>query len=88
MKSAIHAKSSFLIKTGVLAAAIVGMSAPALTFAAEFAYVNSMGEVRTVTAADAMSAIRSAPGIGVHSGVLLLDSQADQDVVGDNVSGT
>ncbi|HYF29019.1 MAG TPA: hypothetical protein VEA36_01475 [Candidatus Paceibacterota bacterium] len=87
MKSATNVNSSFIIKIGVMAAAVLGMSVPALSFAAEYAYVNGAGEVRTVTAADAMAAIRTAPGIGVHSGVLLLDSQADQDVVGDSVSG-
>lgn len=87
MKSARTIEPRFLIKAGILTAVIVGMSVPALSFAAEFAYVNTMGEVRTVTATDALTAIRTAPSIGTHSGVLLLDSEADQEVVGDGVSG-
>jgi hypothetical protein len=44
------------------------------------------GDVRSVTAIDWMTAIRIAPSIHTHSGVLLLDSIADFNMVGDNVA--
>lgn len=67
--------------------ALAALLVPVLTFAASYAYVNTLGEVRTVTADTPTSAIDTAPGIHSRSGVLLLDSQADQDVVGEDVSG-
>jgi len=74
----------YLLGTLALALAL----APAAATAAMYAYVNQDGEVRTVEASDPNTAIRTAPGIHPRSGVMLLDSAADQDVVGDDVSGT
>jgi hypothetical protein len=57
---------------GMLAvAAIAAPTASAL--AATYAYVNTQGEVRTVEAGDPNTAINTAPGIHMRSGVILLD---------------
>lgn len=82
-----QARTSFLFLTGLVIAAFVAMSLPTFAFAATYAYVNTAGEVRIVVADTPMVAISTAPGIGIHSGVLLLNSPADNDVVGDNVLG-
>jgi len=74
----------YLLGTLALAALV---ASPAASYAAMYAYVNQDGEVRTVEAADPNTAIATAPAIDEHSGVLLLDSSADQEVVGDNVGG-
>jgi len=50
---------------------------PSLTNAADYAYVDSQGEVKSVTASDWMTAIAIAPGIAYNSGVYLLKSAAD-----------
>lgn len=79
--------SNRVVIAAIIAAALLLMSIPALSFAATYAYVNQQGEVRTVEAASANSAIMTAPNIDEHSGVLLLDSSTDQEVVGDKVMG-
>lgn len=61
---------------GVAAAAI-----PGLSFAADYAYVNSTGEVMMVTAATPTEALTTAPGIHINSGVMLLDSSDDREVL-------
>lgn len=71
----------------VIAAAVTAAGTPALSQAATFAYVNQEGEVRTVTADAAMTALATAPNIDEHSGVLLIDSASDEGVVGDRVLG-
>ena len=53
--------------------------------AATYAYVNTFGEVRSVVANDWMTAILMAPGIHIHSGVLLLKSASDFEIIGDDV---
>jgi hypothetical protein len=54
--------------------AVAALAAPtASALAATYAYVNAQGEVRTVEAADANTAINTAPGIHPRSGVILLD---------------
>lgn len=52
-----------------------------------YAYVNQAGEVRTVEATDPNTAIRTAPAIHARSGVMLIDSTDDQNLVGDDVAG-
>lgn len=79
--------SGSLIKTGLIAAAFTVMALPAMASAATFAYVNQSGEVVTVQADTAAQAMLTAPGIDENSGVLLLDSSADNAVVGDDVGG-
>jgi len=69
---------------GALALAGV-LAGPALTYAATYAYVNAMGDVRTVEATDPMTAINTAPNIHMRSGVMFIDSTDDSDVVGDDV---
>ena len=61
--------------------------APAMASASVYAYVDTAGEVKTVTANDWMTAIATAPFIHIHSGVMLLTTAADYLVVGDQVVG-
>ncbi len=53
--------------------------------AAQYAYVDAAGDVKSVTANDWRSAIATAPNIHMHSGVLLLTTANDYDIVGDKV---
>lgn len=53
--------------------------------AATYAYVDVSGDVRSVVAVDWQTAIATAPGIHIHSGVLILNSASDFGIVGDNV---
>ena len=78
---------SKLLTTGLIVATAVFIALPALASAASYAYVDNIGDVKTVTANDWQTAIAIAPNIYIHSGVLLLDSAADYEVVGDDVSG-
>lgn len=64
-------------------AALVG--APAATMAADYAYVNTNGEVSLVSAVNANAALMTAPNLHIHSGVMLLGS--DKSIVGDDVNG-
>ena len=59
---------------------------PAFAQAATYAYVDASGDVRSITASDWQTAINTAPNIHMHSGVLLLNSSADYEIVGDNVA--
>lgn len=68
-------------------ASLLAMSAPALALAADYGYVNMAGEVNMVQASSPMEAINIAPNIGVHSGVILLDSQSDIELLDDSVAG-
>ncbi len=68
-------------------AVFAALALPGMTYAANYAYVNASGDVSMVTAASPGVAIASAPNIATHSGVLLLDSTNDAEVVGDSVSG-
>lgn len=72
----------YLLGTLALAALVL----PGVASAAMYAYVNADGEVRTVEAPDPNTAIRTAPNIHIRSGVMLIDSAEDQDLVGDDVS--
>lgn len=58
---------------------------PASASAAVYAYVDTAGEVKSVTANDWMTAIAIAPGIHIHSGVMLLTTAIDYLMVGDSV---
>lgn len=73
-----------LVAALAVAAGVVG---PAAAFAQTFAYVDQNGDVRTVEADTAMNALMTAPSIDENSGVMLLDSAEDTQVVGDDVSG-
>ncbi len=72
-----------LIGTGL---ALTTFALPSFAAAATYAYVNTAGEVRTVSADAPMTAIAIAPGIALHSGVLLLVNPSD-GIVGDSVGG-
>ncbi len=63
------------------------IAAPLSASAAVYGYVDAAGEVKSVTAADWMTAIATAPNIHIHSGVMLLLSAADYSVVGDSIQG-
>ncbi|HUQ30400.1 MAG TPA: hypothetical protein VM103_02670 [Candidatus Paceibacterota bacterium] len=82
----VHTSTRFLITAGLAVASTLAFALPSLASAATYAYVNTAGEVRTVVSGDPMNAIATAPGIAMHSGVLLLTNPAD-GIVGDNVSG-
>lgn len=75
------------MKAGLMLAAFGLLALPGLTYAASYAYVDSGGEVKMVTANDWQTAIATAFNIHIHSGVLLLDSAQDLAVVGDDVAG-
>lgn len=65
-------------------AAVVAI--PGGAFAATYAYVNTAGEVMTVEAASANTALSTAPSIAARSGVMLIEVTSDE-VVGDSVGG-
>lgn len=71
---------------GTLALLAIVAVPGASAFADMFAYVNTDGEVRTVDAADANTALMTAPSIHMHSGVIEIDSASDS-IVGEDVSG-
>ncbi|MBU2104015.1 hypothetical protein KKD81_01625 [Patescibacteria group bacterium] len=76
-------KTTFL---GMVALAAI-IAVPSLSLAATFAYVNQSGEVMTTEAASANEALMTAPNLGTHSGVMLINSSTDSEVVGDRVNG-
>ncbi len=76
-------KTTFL---GIAALAAV-IAVPSLSLAATFAYVNQAGEVMTTEAATPTEALMTAPNIDEHSGVMLINSSTDSEVVGDSVNG-
>lgn len=65
--------------TTLVVLAIAMLSMPAFSNAADYAYVDAQGEVKSVTATDWMTAIATALNIHIHSGVYLLKSAADFD---------
>lgn len=82
--------SSFRVSPVIIGGALVAgflLSVPVFASAASFAYVNRSGEVSMVTATTPEDAIRTAPLIAEHSGVMLLQSQTDQELIGDTVTG-
>ena len=86
MKS-MHLTTTRLLGFLVLAA-LTFVALPTFSHAATYAYVNTTGEVRTVEAATWSLAIDTAPGIAMHSGVILVDGSDDTALVGDRVSGS
>ncbi|KND49663.1 MAG: hypothetical protein AB203_01090 [Parcubacteria bacterium C7867-008] len=73
-----------LLFGAVALAAVVAV--PGVSLAQTYAYVNQSGEVMTTDAPNANQAIMTAPNIGLHSGVMLLQDSSDP-VVGDTVNG-
>ncbi|HVV15366.1 MAG TPA: hypothetical protein VHD55_03140 [Candidatus Paceibacterota bacterium] len=80
--------NSIKISARIIAGAALSLAAvvPAFAFAASYAYVDQAGDVRTVEAANANTAIATAPNIDEHSGVMLLVNPSDA-VIGDHVQG-
>lgn len=65
-----------IVKVSLIVATVV-MGLPGLSLAAIFAYVNSAGNVSTVSAETPYIALATAPNIHVHSGVMLLTANVD-----------
>lgn len=61
------------------------MTLPLFASAATYAYVDTAGEVKPVVADTWQEALAKAIGIHIHSGVMLLDSPSDFDIVGNEV---
>jgi hypothetical protein len=84
-------QTNYTTKVGTAVLALVSVLALASTVlpvsasAATYAYVATNGEVKSVVANDWMTAIATAAGIHINSGVLLLKTAADFGVVGDDV---
>lgn len=68
-----------------IAIAIALMSMPLFASAATYAYVDATGEVKPVLADTWQQAISKAVNIHIHSGVKLLSSPSDFDIVGNDV---
>lgn len=68
---------AFGTATGLLVLSMALFSLPAFTNAADYAYVDAQGNVKSVTAGDWMTAIATAANIHINSGVYLLKSAAD-----------
>ncbi len=62
-------------------------AATSFATAATYAYVDAAGDVKSVTANDWSTAIATAPNIHKNSGVMLLSTAADYNVVGDSAPG-
>ena len=73
--------------TIVVTTAIMFAGFTVMANAATYAYVDVNGDVKSVTAADWKTAIAVAPNIHKHSGVMLLTTAADYEMVGDSVLG-
>jgi len=71
---------------GAVTALVMSLGLVATANAEEYAYVDTQGEVQEVTAADWETAILVAPNIHIHSGVMILTSTKDFDMVGDDVN--
>ena len=73
---------------GVTSLAVLGAVAlPAVSLAATYAYVNTSGEVMTTESTTWQTAIQTAPSIAPTSGVMLIETTADQEVLDEDVSG-
>ena len=80
------AASKRLLIAGLVASSVFAMAIPSFAHAATYAYVNQSGEVNTVTADNPTLAMANAFKIDIHSGVMLLISQLDFGLVGDNIN--
>lgn len=76
-----------IIKTGLIAAAVVVMALPAMASAASYAYIDQGGYVRSITADSAAQAMMMGPNIDENSGVLLMNDASDFALVGRHVPG-
>jgi hypothetical protein len=76
----------YMMKGFIVLSGFLALMSPAFASAASYAYVNSSGNVSMVQADTATLAMRNAPNISVHSGVMLLSSLTDS-LIGDQVAG-
>lgn len=53
--------------------------------ATQYGYVNSSGVITSITANTATQALANAINISAHSGVILLNSTVDQNLIGDTL---
>lgn len=74
---------TFSIAAGLVVLSMALISIPAFANAADYAYVDAQGEVKSVTASDWMTAIATAMNIHINSGVYMLKSAADFDNIQD-----
>ncbi|MES2225368.1 MAG: hypothetical protein V4480_00980 [Patescibacteria group bacterium] len=72
---------------GIFALAALVAVPAAASHAATFAYVNTSGEVSSVEATTATTALSTAPNIAMHSGVMQL-SDTNDSILNDNVGGS
>jgi len=79
--------SSLDTEISLVIAVVAFMSIPALSMAANYGFVNNLGNVSMVSANDALTAIAIAPNISTHSGVILLTTQMSSDLLNDRVMG-
>lgn len=75
------------VGVGLLAVAIAFLLLPGLTHAATYGYVGNDGFVRSIVANTWQVAMNTASQISIHSGVVLLESAEDFEMVGDHVIG-
>jgi len=67
--------NSFIgLSLGLAIIGVLTLGLPHLSQAATYAYVNTSGTVLNVTANTSAGAIATAPNIGMHSGVMLIDN--------------
>jgi len=66
--------------------ALTLVSIPQNAEASVYAYVDTVGNVRSVVADDWRLAINTAPSIHLHSGVMILYSVADFKMVGNSIT--
>ncbi len=66
----------------IIPAAALFIALPVGAFAATYAYVDTSGNVRSTEAPSPQQAIATAPAIGIHSGVILLDGSSLEDDLG------
>lgn len=85
MNNPITIKTISVAAVSVLALAMFAFAS--FANAATYAYVDNVGEVKPVVADTWQQAIATAVGIHINSGVMLLDSPSDFDIVGNDVAG-
>ncbi len=81
MKNKINnTKVSFVV--GLFALAFVVLATPNFSYAETYAFVDKVGEVKTIVASGPYIAIDTAPNRVFDSGVILLKTSSDFDIVG------
>ena len=78
---------SMIKNISLFAFAVAFAALPNLTQAATYAYVNQSGNIGTVSANNSSLAIATAINIHMHSGVMLLNTSGDYNIVGGSVMG-